>query len=95
MTKAIILAAGQGTRLHPYTKNLPKCMVKIGGKPLVQYQIDVLRNAGIQDINFVGGYMIEKLKSFNILFMKIDFLIQPICFFRCFVPKNCLIMRKI
>ena len=66
MTKAIILAAGQGTRLHPYTKNLPKCMVEIGGKPLVQYQIDVLRNAGIQDINFVGGYMIERLKSFNI-----------------------------
>jgi choline kinase len=66
MTKAIILAAGQGKRLHPYTINLPKCMVEIGGKPLVQYQIDVLRNAGIQDINFVGGYMIEKLKSFNI-----------------------------
>ena len=66
MTKAIILAVGQGSRLHPYTKNLPKCMVEIGGKPLVQYQIDVLQNAGIQDINFVGGYMIEKLKTFNI-----------------------------
>lgn len=66
MTKAIILAAGQGTRLLPYTKDLPKCMVEICGKPLIEFQIEVLKSCGIENISLVGGYKLEKLKKFKL-----------------------------
>lgn len=72
MTKAIILAAGQGTRLLPYTKDLPKCMVEICGKPLIEFQIDVLRSCGISEINLVVGYESHKLKSYGIPMYKND-----------------------
>ena len=45
--KAIILAAGQGTRLRPYTNDRPKCMVPLQGRPLIEHQLGVLRGAGI------------------------------------------------
>lgn len=61
MTKAIILAAGMGTRLRPLTDDRPKCLVALAGKPLLDYQIDVLQSAGIFDIHVVGGYMADKL----------------------------------
>ena len=66
MTKAIILAAGQGTRLLPYTKDLPKCMVEICGKPLIEFQIEVLKSCGLENISLVGGYKLEKLKKFKL-----------------------------
>ena len=40
--RAVILAAGQGIRLRPYTDDRPKCMVSLAGKPLIQHQLDVL-----------------------------------------------------
>ena len=57
--KVIILAAGQGTRLKPYTNDKPKCMVSLSGKPLLHHQLDVMRQLGIarQDISLVGGYL--------------------------------------
>ena len=60
--KAIILAAGQGTRLRPLTNDRPKCLVELAGKPLLEHQLSVLRNAGISDIHVVGGYRAEQLK---------------------------------
>ncbi len=64
--KAIILAAGCGTRLRPYTNQTPKCMVKLADKPLLHYQIDTLVNAGFDDIVVVGGYFCEKIRGDNI-----------------------------
>ncbi|MBK5935474.1 NTP transferase domain-containing protein [Halorhodospira halophila] len=60
--KAIILAAGQGTRLRPLTDDRPKCMVELAGKPLLEHQLEVLRGAGIDDIHVVGGYRAEWLE---------------------------------
>ena len=60
--KAVILAAGMGTRLGKYTENLPKCMLKFNGKPLIQQQVEVLRAAGITDISIVRGYQPDKIK---------------------------------
>ncbi|UCD03746.1 MAG: phosphocholine cytidylyltransferase family protein [Candidatus Woesearchaeota archaeon] len=60
--KAIILAAGKGTRLKKYTKNLPKCMLKFNGKSLIQRQIETLRACGVTDITIVKGYMADKIK---------------------------------
>lgn len=59
--KAIILAAGMGTRLGKYTQNLPKCMLPFNGKTLIELQVETLREAGITDITIVKGYMPEKI----------------------------------
>jgi len=59
--KAIILAAGRGTRLEKYTKNLPKCMLNFDGKSLLERQIETLRNCGITEIIIVKGYMKDKI----------------------------------
>ena len=60
--KAIILAAGEGKRLMPYTSGIPKCMVEVNGKPLIHHQIDVLRSLGINDIILVKGCHSDKIK---------------------------------
>jgi phosphoenolpyruvate phosphomutase len=59
--KAIILAAGMGTRLGKYTKEMPKCMLKFNGKSLIEHQIETLRACGINDIIVVKGYMPDKI----------------------------------
>lgn len=61
--KVIILAAGQGTRLRPYTDNKPKCMVELKGKPLLHHQLDVLKQCGVknEDIALAAGYLQEAL----------------------------------
>ena len=63
--KVIILAAGQGTRLRPYTNDRPKCMVELGGIPMLHRQMQVLHSFGIenQDIALIGGYRQDRLKS--------------------------------
>ena len=58
--KAIILAAGLGTRLRPMTENTPKALVKVNQKPLVEYQIEFLKERGIDDIIIVVGYLEEQ-----------------------------------
>ena len=60
--KAIILAAGEGKRLMPYTSGIPKCMVEVEGRPLIQYQIDILRKSNINDIIIVKGHQGNKIK---------------------------------
>ena len=60
--RVIILAAGQGTRLRPYTNDRPKCLVELDGKPMLYRQLDVLRAAGLNDIALVGGYHAECLQ---------------------------------
>ncbi|MCL4415417.1 MAG: phosphocholine cytidylyltransferase family protein [Actinobacteria bacterium] len=60
--KAIILAAGMGTRLGKYTQNLPKCMLEFKGKTLIERQIDTIRSVGISDITVIRGYMPEKIR---------------------------------
>lgn len=63
--RVIILAAGQGTRLRPYTNDRPKCMVELNGKPLLHYQLEVLESANIrtEQIALVGGYLQDKLNA--------------------------------
>jgi len=54
--RAIILAAGEGTRLKKYTRELPKGMLSFMGKPLLLWQTEALRAAGIEDISIVTGF---------------------------------------
>lgn len=64
--KAIILAAGRGSRMKHLTADLPKCLVKLRGKPLIEWQIKALRAAGINDIAVVTGYKKELLASYKL-----------------------------
>jgi len=59
-TRVIVLAAGSGTRLHPYTADRPKCLVPLGGIPLLHRQLAVLRDAGLTDITLVCGFAADK-----------------------------------
>lgn len=61
--KAIILTAGEGTRMRPLTITKPKTMLQIGGKPILQYNIESLRDAGVDDITLVVGYHEEVIKD--------------------------------
>ena len=59
--RAIILAAGRGSRLGHYGKDRPKCLVELGGISLIQRQLATLRSLGIEDIVLVTGYRAEML----------------------------------
>ena len=61
--KMIILAAGEGTRLRPLTENMPKCMVKFKGKPIIEYILEVACNSGITDVTIVDGYKSDVLQK--------------------------------
>jgi len=63
-TRVLILAAGQGTRLRPYTNNKPKCLVPLAGKTLLQRQLRTLQDNNIKQIHIATGFckdQIEKL----------------------------------
>ena len=64
--KAIILAAGEGKRLRPLTNELPKCLVKLFGKSILERQIEIYRKSKIKDIIIITGYKKEKIKILNI-----------------------------
>jgi len=59
--KAVIVAAGLGSRLKGYTEDSPKCMLKFGDKTLLERQLGVFRECGINDISVVRGYKKEKI----------------------------------
>lgn len=64
MMKALVLAAGHGKRLLPYTHSAPKHMLPIANKPLLQYSIEQLANAGIKEIGLVVGYKKEQIMDY-------------------------------
>ncbi|OPX63288.1 MAG: Bifunctional protein GlmU [Methanomassiliicoccales archaeon PtaB.Bin134] len=62
--KAVILAAGEGTRLRPFTVSRPKVMIPIGNRPILEYVVRALAANGITEIVLVVGYMKERIMSF-------------------------------
>ena len=61
--KGLILCAGMGTRLDPLTRTRPKCMVHVAGRPMMEYQLDSLRRAGVKDCVIVVGYMADSVRG--------------------------------
>ena len=61
--KALILAAGLGTRLAPITNDRPKSLVPVNGKPILLKQIENLKQNGIVDITIVSGYKADALEA--------------------------------
>jgi len=61
MKQAVILAAGEGQRLRPFTATKPKVMLSIAGKPILQYVVESLAQNGIRNIVLVVGYRREQV----------------------------------
>jgi mannose-1-phosphate guanylyltransferase len=61
--KAILLAAGYGSRLKPITEKIPKCLVPIGGKPLLYYWLDSLSEAGITQVLINTHYLPDEVNK--------------------------------
>jgi dTDP-glucose pyrophosphorylase len=62
--KAVLLAAGRGTRMRELTAELPKPMIEVRGKPVLQHIIEGLRDAGIRDCLIVVGYRANAVQDF-------------------------------
>lgn len=75
--KAIILAAGMGKRLRPHTDKLPKCLIKIKGRPILERQIGILRDCGVKDILVVSGFKFKKVKDFCRSFRGVEVIRNP------------------
>lgn len=59
----IVIAAGPGTRMRPYTHERPKCMLLINDRPLISYILDGLRGVGCVDITIVTGHLAEQIDA--------------------------------
>ena len=59
--KAFILAAGVSRRLYPDTYNIPKCLLDVGGKPIINYQLEALQETGIDSVTMIIGYHREMI----------------------------------
>ncbi len=62
--RAVILAAGLGTRLRPLTNTVPKVMVEVGGKPVLEHLIRLCRKHGISDIVLTLGYLPQVIRNY-------------------------------
>ena len=61
--KAVILAAGVSRRLYPLTYDTPKCLMDVGGKPIINRQLEAIQSAGITDLIMVVGYYREAIMN--------------------------------
>ena len=61
---AVVLAAGRGTRMRELTADLPKPMIEVRGKPVLQHIVEGLRQGGITKVLLVVGYRAEAVRSF-------------------------------
>jgi len=76
--KAVILAAGEGKRLRPFTETMPKVMLPVANKPILEYVFDAVRKSGIEEIIVVVGYKKEVIMEYfkNYKNVKITYVTQ-------------------
>ena len=61
--KAVVLAAGEGVRLQPITATMPKHLINVGGKPILEYCFDALKASGITEVIVVTHYMGDAIRE--------------------------------
>src|SRR5436305_7797615 len=61
--RVIIIAAGRGRRLMPTTADAPKCFAEVSGRRLIDWALEAFRANRLNDICFIGGYKIDKVKT--------------------------------
>jgi len=64
MTNAVILSAGQGKRLAPFTDTRPKCLVPVNDRPILDWQLRALADAGVEHVTVVTGFGAESVEVF-------------------------------
>ena len=64
--QGLILAAGVARRLYPITEKTPKCLLDIGGKPILSHQLDALSQYNVNEITIVLGYFKEMVVNYII-----------------------------
>jgi dTDP-glucose pyrophosphorylase len=64
VTKAVLLAAGRGTRMRELTEDLPKPMIPVRGKPILQHIVEGLREAGVTHVQIIVGYRADVVQDF-------------------------------
>lgn len=62
--KAVILAAGEGRRLRPFTETMPKVMLPVANKPVLEYVIDAVKTCGVNEVVLVVGYRKEVIMEY-------------------------------
>jgi histidinol-phosphate phosphatase family protein len=62
--KAVILAGGKGTRMNELSENIPKSMLKIADKPVIEHQIELLKKYGITDIHIIVNHLKDVIKDY-------------------------------
>jgi len=62
--KAVLLAAGEGVRLQPITATRPKHLIKVGGKPILQFCLEAVKNAGISEAIVITHYMGDAIRDY-------------------------------
>ncbi|TSC52832.1 MAG: Nucleotidyl transferase [Parcubacteria group bacterium LiPW_72] len=63
VSRAIILAGGQGLKMRPFTYEMPKCLIPVCGKPLLEHTLDLLKKYEIRDIVITIGHLGEKVRN--------------------------------
>jgi dTDP-glucose pyrophosphorylase len=80
--KAVVLAAGRGTRMRELTNALPKPMIEVRGKPVLQHIVEGLRDASVRKVLIIVGYHAETVRNFfgdgRRLNVKIEYAIQTV-----------------
>lgn len=75
--KAVILAGGKGTRLGKLSKEIPKPMIKISGKPLLEHQIDLLHQHGIKEIYILTNHLSEVIENYTTKWAEVKVIKEP------------------
>jgi mannose-1-phosphate guanylyltransferase len=88
----MILAAGLGTRLRPLSEQIPKCMIKFGGKPLLQYTIEWLRGYGITDVvinlHHLPDAVVAHFRDGAAWEMRLTYIVEPVLLGTAGAVKN-------
>jgi NDP-sugar pyrophosphorylase family protein len=101
VTKAIVLAAGRGTRMGALTEDLPKPMLPVAGRPLLEHVLNHLQGAGISEVGLIVGYRREVIEQhFASYPLRITFIHQEVIngtagaakLARSFVGDHCFLM---
>ena len=96
MTKAIIIAAGLGSRLRPYTNNIPKILLKIKNKTILDRHLQIFKSLNVKNINMVVGYKKEKFKNGDLNYIenknyRNNNILESLFYAKSLMKDNCLI----